>query len=260
MDAVVRAVAVSKSFAPSSSRSTVLDWLARLRSGEEPRARTVIRDLSFELRVGEWLGLIGHNGAGKTTLLRLVGGIHRPTSGTLDVRGRVVLVPGFGIGMVDDLSVQENVILYGTIHGLSRADGRALLPSILDWAGLTEFAEARVGTLSTGMRTRLAFSCIREVRSDVWLFDEVLSAGDRDFRERCEGHFEQMRRGPATVLIATQSMDLVRKFCDRALWLDQGATVALGEAATVVAAYERARSGRDGGSAGRGLLAGARVG
>jgi ABC-type polysaccharide/polyol phosphate transport system ATPase subunit len=257
VDAVVRAVAVSKSFAPSSPRSTVIDWLARLRSGAQPQARIALRDLSFELRGGEWLGVIGHNGAAKTTLLRLVAGIHRPTSGTLEVRGRVVLLPGLGIGMVDDLSVRENVILYGTIYGLSRADSRALLPSILDWAGLTEFAEARVGTLSSGMRTRLAFSCIREVRGDLWLFDEVLSAGDRDFRQRCDRHFEQMRRGSATALIATHSMDFVRKFCDRALWLDRGVVAAIGETKIVVAAYERERSGREGETVARGPLAAA---
>ena len=90
MEPVVRAIAVSKRFAPPSSRSTVLDWLARLRSGAGSQARTALRDLSFDLLAGEWLGVIGHNGAAKTTLLRLVAGIHRPTSGTLDVRGRVI--------------------------------------------------------------------------------------------------------------------------------------------------------------------------
>lgn len=242
MDPAVRAIAVSKIFAPPSPRARLLDWVAHQARRAPAVPSSGLRELSFEVPAGEWLGLIGHNGAAKTTLLRLLAGIYRPTSGRVEVRGRVVLLAGLGIGMVDDLSVRENVVLYGSIYGLPRAQTRSLLPEILGWAGLAEHADAVVATLSSGMRTRLAFSCIRHVSGDVWLFDEVLSVGDREFREQCNRHFEAMRAGRSTAVIATHRMEFVRRFCDRALWLHRGEVMALGAAAGVVAAYERYRS------------------
>jgi lipopolysaccharide transport system ATP-binding protein len=235
----VRVVAATKRFSSPSPGLQLIDWLVR-HTGRRPATRSGgLGPVSFELSPGEWLGLIGDNGAAKTTLLRVLAGIYRPTSGTVEVRGRVVLLAGFGIGMVDDLSVGENVILYGTIYGVRRSRSRELLPDILEWAGLADREHALVGSLSSGQRTRLAFSCIRHVSGDVWLFDEALSAGDRGFRGRCSQHFHSMRKGPATAVIATHSMWFVRRLCDRALWLERGAPMALGPAAEVVAAYEQ---------------------
>ncbi len=239
MDPAVRAVAATKTFAPPSPAAQLLDWLARhARRGRAVRGGG-LQPVSFEVARGEWLGLIGANGAAKTTLLRILAGIYRPTSGNVEVRGRVVLLAGLGVGMVDDLSVRENVVLYGSIYGVRRAQSRAQLPEILEWAGLADRANALVGSLSSGQRARLAFSCIRHVRGDVWLFDEVLSAGDREFRARCNRHFQSMRGSSATAVIATHSMGFVRRFCDRAMWLHRGAIMALGPAPDVVAAYER---------------------
>jgi ABC-type polysaccharide/polyol phosphate transport system ATPase subunit len=232
-------VAATKAFSSESSNAPLLDWLLR-RAGLRATTRSVrLGPVSIELQPGEWLGVIGGNGAAKTTLLRVLAGIYRPTSGTVEVHGRVVLLAGFGIGMVDDLRVRENVILYGAIYGVRRSRSRELMPEILEWAGLTDRELALVGSLSSGQRTRLAFSCIRHVSGDVWLFDEALSAGDAEFRQKCTRHFLSMRESPATAVIATHSTWFVRRFCDRALWLDRGVARALGPAAEVVAAYEQ---------------------
>ena len=238
MNPTVRVVAASKSFAPPTPGAQLLDWLARWARRRTGPPANGLRTVSFDVAPGEWMGLIGVNGAAKTTLLRLLAGIYRPTAGRVEIEGRVVLLAGLGIGMVDDLSVRENVILYGTIYGVRRSRSRELLPEILEWAGLPERENALFGALSSGQRARLAFSCIRHVNADVWLFDEVMSAGDRDFRTRCNRHFQSMRAGTATAVIASHDMAFVRRFCNRALWLHGGSPIALGPAAEVVDAYE----------------------
>ena len=243
MEPAVRVVAATKTFS-ATSRAPLLRWLAR-RDLLRPVGSSVgLGPVSFEVAPGQWLGVIGANGAAKTTLLRVLAGIYRPSAGTVDVRGRVVLLAGLGMGMVDDLSVRENVILYGTIYGVRRARSRELLPEILEWAELSDRADALFGSLSSGQRSRLAFSCIRHATSDVWLFDEALSGGDQEFVGKCHRHFRALRDSPATAVIATHSMWFVRRFCDRALWLDHGAPRALGPAAEVVAAYEQHLSER----------------
>jgi ABC-type polysaccharide/polyol phosphate transport system ATPase subunit len=243
MGPAVRVAAATKSFSSPSPGARVLDWLAR-HAHRRPRSEWVaLGPVSFELAPGEWLGVIGSNGAAKTTLLRVLAGIYRPTSGTVELSGRVALLAGLGIGMVDDLSVRENVILYGTIYGVRRSRSRELLPDILGWAELADRVDALVGSLSSGQRSRLAFSCIRHVSADVWLFDEALSGGDGEFRGKCNRHFRSLRDSGTTAVIATHSMGFVRQFCDRALWLQRGAPTALGPAAEVVRAYERYLAG-----------------
>ncbi|HET7755141.1 MAG TPA: ATP-binding cassette domain-containing protein, partial [Anaeromyxobacteraceae bacterium] len=150
----------------------------------------VVSDASIHIDRGEMVFLVGRNGAGKTTLLRTIAGLYLPSAGTVGAAGDIALVTGLGIGMLDELSVEDNLYLYGAINGMTRDIVRERLPEIIDWAELGEFRTAKLKTLSTGMRSRLAFSAVRHVEAEIYLFDEVLSAGDRHFREKCERVFE----------------------------------------------------------------------
>jgi ABC-type polysaccharide/polyol phosphate transport system ATPase subunit len=197
-----------------------------------------LRDINVEIRKGEKIGLIGDNGAGKSTLLKLVAKLYLPTTGELCVNGSVSLLSGLGIGMVDELSVQQNAFLYGAIYGLDRDLMKENLDEMLAWADLQNFKDAAFKTLSSGMKARLAFSISRHFSSDVNLFDEALSAGDQRFKDKCENVFESYKNGDKTFVFATHSMPFVKKICSKALWLHKGAQMAFGDAEKVLQQYE----------------------
>jgi ABC-type polysaccharide/polyol phosphate transport system ATPase subunit len=206
-----------------------------------------LRDINIEIGKGEKVGLIGGNGGGKSTLLKLIAKLYLPTRGQLSINGRVNLLSGLGVGMVDELSVEQNVFLYGAIYGLDRDAVRENLDEMLEWADLEEFRGAKLRTLSSGMRSRLAFSITRYFSSDINLFDEALSAGDQGFKEKCESVFESYRNGEKTFIFATHSIPFVRKFCSRALWLHRGKQMAFGDVEAVLQEYEAFYGMRTGG-------------
>ena len=201
-------------------------------------ARHAIAIDALSVQSGEITGLIGENGAGKTTLLKLVAGLYAPNSGSIRVRGSVTYFAGLGVGMIQDLSVRENIYLYGAICGIPRTRLHLQFEALLSWAELSEFADARLRTLSAGMKTRLAFAIASHVESDVLLLDEAFSAGDRRFQDRCNDFIISRRGGPSTILIATHNLSFVQQFCTRAVWLDHGNLRAEGDPPGVVAAYQ----------------------
>lgn len=196
-----------------------------------------LESVTCTIRSGEKVGVIGDNGSGKTTLLKLIAGLYRPTAGRVEVNGEITLVTGLGIGMVDEATVEENVFLYGAIYGIERREMRGRLSEILAWAELGDFARARLKTLSTGMRSRLAFAAMRHVDTDVYLMDEVLSAGDMHFVKKCEAVFDEYRRSEKTFVVATHNVRFMREFCDRVLWFQKGKQMAFGEPDRVTDAY-----------------------
>lgn len=197
-----------------------------------------LQEIDLRVEVGEKIGVIGYNGAGKTTLLKLLAGLYRPTLGELNVEGRVTLLAGLGMGMVDELTLEQNLFLYGTIYGMERETVAAHLDEIMHWAELEDFVGAKLKNLSKGMRTRLAFSATRFVEADVYLLDEALSAGDKSFREKCVEVFESYRESPGTFVFSTHNMEFVRGFCSRVLWLHKGRIKAFGETEEVLERYD----------------------
>jgi ABC-type polysaccharide/polyol phosphate transport system ATPase subunit len=187
------------------------------------------------------VGVIGNNGSGKSTLLRVVAGLYQPTSGAVEVRGDRTLLAGLGVGMLDELSVEQNIFLYGAMHNVTRQDLRDKFDEILRWAELIEFRHAALKTLSTGMRSRLAFSVMRYFTSDIYLLDEALSAGDRVFQEKCEDVFLDYERTGRTMLIATHDLLFVEAFCNKALWLQKGKQMSFGAPEEVIPLYQKAR-------------------
>lgn len=247
-DLVIRVTNVSKLFLsgdkPHSLFRKVMTAMSR-DAGQLAGERFAALDcINLEVRGGDVVAVIGNNGAGKSTLLRIVAGLYAPTSGKVEMNGRPVLLAGLGVGMVDELRVEHNVFLYGAMHGLSRQNLRTKVDEILEWAGLTDFRHAPLKTLSTGMRSRLAFSVTRYFNSGIYLLDEALTAGDMVFREKCREVFAQYERNRKTLLVATHDSVFVERYCNKVLWLQKGRQMGFGPPEMVLPLYQRAREAK----------------
>jgi lipopolysaccharide transport system ATP-binding protein len=196
-----------------------------------------LRNVSLEVPRGTTYGLIGHNGSGKSTLLRLMAGIHRPTSGRIDVDGRVSALLELGAGFHPELTGRENIYLNGSILGLGRREINGKIDDIIEFAGIDEFIDSPVKIYSSGMFVRLGFSVAVHVEPDILIVDEVIAVGDEDFQRRCFDHLYRLRNSGATIIMVTHSLNLVQSMCDRAAWLDHGGLRAVGSAPDVVHKY-----------------------
>jgi ABC-type polysaccharide/polyol phosphate transport system ATPase subunit len=196
-----------------------------------------LRGVSFAVPTGATFGIIGRNGSGKSTMLKLVAGITKPTSGSVDVRGRISALIELGAGFHPEISGRENVFINGIMLGLSKREIARRFDEIVEFAELRDFIEAPVKTYSSGMYMRLGFAVAIHVDPDVLLVDEVLAVGDEAFTHKCLDKFGEFRRRGKTILLVTHSLNLVERFCDEALWLDAGRTRALGDPLRVVGAY-----------------------
>lgn len=239
MNPIIRFEDVSKSFNGLQLRRLVRiarRYLSSNGSGFEPYF--ALHQISLDIRRGDKIAVVGNNGSGKTTLLKLIAGLYRPTRGRIDVDGRVLLLRGVGTGMLDELSVGENLYLYGIIYGMERPRIEEKFDEVLEWAELTDFASAELRTLSSGMRARLAFSLTRHFDTDIFLLDEAFSVGDKDFRKKYEEVFRRLKKnGDRTYLIATHDLDFARMFCAKTIWLHKGRLMAFGETEMVLRQY-----------------------
>jgi ABC-type polysaccharide/polyol phosphate transport system ATPase subunit len=227
-----------KAFKAGTNRRTLFRYLRdRLTGRTLGCGRASLDGIDLEVRAGEVVGVVGENGAGKTTLLKTIAGLYTPTAGRIELRGEATLLAGLGAGMVDELTVEDNIRLYGAICRLPRRTIRARFADILEWAELERFAEAELRTLSAGMRTRLAFAVAMHVDSDVVLIDEAFSAGDKRFQEKCDRFFRDTKSQPRSLLVATHNLEFVRDFCDRTLWLHKGTQMAFGPTSEVLPRY-----------------------
>jgi ABC-type polysaccharide/polyol phosphate transport system ATPase subunit len=206
--------------------------------------RQALQDITMSAAHGDKIAIIGNNAAGKSTLLRIVAGLLRPTTGTVRVDGEMVLLTSLGAGMIEDVTVRDNTILYGALYGVTPSRMREVLSDVLEWAGITGYEDARLKTLSTGTRARLAFSVVRYIATDIFLIDEALSAGDVTFRAKCRAFFEEPRNTERTFLVATHDMDFAASFCTRAIWLHQGRAMAFGDSRVVVDRYLESQAPR----------------
>lgn len=236
----IRIGSLRKTFPTGAVKTTAFRLLRDL-VAPSPNApvngRRVVEIETLTMHAGEVVGLIGDNGAGKTTLLKLIAGLYAPSAGGITRQGRVIYFAGLGIGMIQDLTVRENVYLYGAIYGIPRPRLESDFEYMLNWGELTEFADSPLRHLSAGMRTRLAFAVATRVEADVLLLDEAFSAGDRRFQHKCDEFLVSLRGGPSTVLIATHDLAFVREFCTRALWLHHGSMREEGDPNRVVDCY-----------------------
>ena len=196
-----------------------------------------LKGVSFDLAAGRTLGIVGRNGSGKSTMLKLLAGIGKPTAGAIRIDGRVSALIELGAGFHPEISGRENVYINGMMLGLSKRDIARRFDDIVAFAELEEFIDAPVKTYSSGMYMRLGFAVAINVDPEVLLVDEVLAVGDEAFTHKCLDKFAEMRRRGKTVVLVTHSLDLVLRFCDEALWLDDGHVRAQGDPKRVVDAY-----------------------
>ena len=197
-----------------------------------------LKDLSFEVRKGEVLGIVGHNGAGKSTLLKVISGILKPARGSVTVNGVVAPMLELGSGFDFDLTGRENVFLNGAILGFSEQFLKGKYEEIVEFSELGQFIDVPLRNYSSGMVARLAFSVASVVRPDILIVDEVLSVGDADFQEKSKKRMLELMGGGTTVLFVSHSLEQVRAMCDRVLWLEHGEMKMLGEAQRVCDAYQ----------------------
>lgn len=201
-----------------------------------------LRKVSFHVRRGEVLGVIGRNGAGKTTLLKVLSRITQPTSGEARIRGRVATLFEVGTGFHPELTGRENILLNGTILGMRRREVREKLDEIVAFSGVEEFIDVPVKRYSSGMYLRLAFSVAAHLEPEILFIDEVLGVGDLAFQRKCLGKMDEVSKQGRTILFVSHQLNQVRRLCQRSIWLDSGAIRADGPTSTVLARYEAAMS------------------
>jgi ABC-type polysaccharide/polyol phosphate transport system ATPase subunit len=222
-----------------SIKVTLARQMAGGRIAASHRAVSVraINDLSFSLRPGDRLGLVGHNGSGKSTLLRLLAGLARPTSGRIVVDGRIIALIDKGLGIHPELSGYQNIELPLRLLGATDAEVKAAREEIPEWTGLGDFLNLPVRTYSEGMKARLLFAVCTALHGDILVMDEWLGAGDATFAARAAERIHRFLERTAILVLATHSPDLMRAFCNRVIWLDRGEMVAFGDTETVLQMY-----------------------
>ena len=198
---------------------------------------SALQGVSFDVASGKTYGIIGRNGSGKSTALKLVAGITKPTSGTVKVNGRISALIELGAGFHPEISGRENVFINGIMLGLSKREVGRRFDEIVEFAELQQFIDAPLKTYSSGMYMRLGFAVAIHVDPDVLLVDEVLAVGDEGFTHKCLDKFGEFKRRGKTILLVTHSLGLVERFCDEALWLDNGKARGAGDPKRVVGAY-----------------------
>jgi lipopolysaccharide transport system ATP-binding protein len=211
--------------------------LTRLRGHQPAEYFWGLKHVSFSVRRGRTVGLIGRNGAGKSTLLRLIGGIGRADEGTLTVRGRISGLLDLGVGFHPDLTGKENVFISGVIGGLTRREVAERYQSIVDFSELKGFIESPLRTYSTGMHMRLAFSVAIHTEPDILLVDEVLAVGDIGFQRKCLARIAEFKERGCTIVMVSHDPGLISDFCDDVLWLDRGRIREFGAATDIVGQY-----------------------
>jgi len=211
-----------------------------LRNGKARReTQHALKGVSFEVKRGEFFGIVGRNGSGKSTLLKILAGIYQPTKGSVTVHGKLVPFIELGVGFNPELTGRENVYLNGALLGFSRREMMAMYDEIVAFAELERFMDQKLKNYSSGMQVRLAFSLAIRAKADILLIDEVLAVGDADFRRKCFRYFRELKKSDTTVILVTHDMDAVREYCDRAILINKSRVVAEGSANEIATRYIR---------------------
>jgi ABC-type polysaccharide/polyol phosphate transport system ATPase subunit len=212
------------------------------------RARTyeefhALRDVSVTIEQGEFFGIVGRNGSGKSTLLKCLAGIYRPDRGVVEVRGRLSPFIELGVGFNPELAARDNVIINAVMMGLSRAEARRRFDEVVAFAELEEFVDLKLKNYSSGMAVRLGFAVATQIDAEVLLVDEVLAVGDASFQQKCFDVFRQMKAAGKTILLVSHDMGLVEHFADRALLIERGDVLALGDPHEIALQYNQVNFG-----------------
>ncbi len=231
---------VSKYFEPSKGQRSIKQAVTgAFKSGDKHIAGGywALKDVSFEIKKGDFFGIVGRNGSGKSTLLKMIAGIYSATKGEIHVDGKIVPFIELGVGFNMDLSGRDNVFLNGALLGFNRKEMTAMYNEIVAFAELEEHMDVKLKNFSSGMQVRLAFSIAIRAKSDILLIDEVLAVGDAAFQQKCFNYFEDLKREHKTVVFVTHGMDSVRRFCNKAVYIDNGKLTHVGTPAEIADVY-----------------------
>lgn len=219
----------------SGIKQLVLNFSKRKKGYEMQKA---LNNINFEVKNGEFFGIVGRNGSGKSTLLKLLAGIYAPDKGLVQVNGSLTPFIELGVGFNPELTGRENVFLNGALLGFSRKEMENLYDDIVDFAELDRFMDQKLKNYSSGMQVRLAFSIAIRAKSDILLIDEVLAVGDVNFQNKCLKLFTEMKRDKKTIVFISHDMGTVRRFCDRAIMIQEGKVAEEGSAEEIAGLYE----------------------
>src|SRR5215212_9604952 len=209
-----------------------------------------LKNVSFDVRRGEFFGIVGRNGSGKSTLLKCLAGIYSTDSGSIQIDGRLSTFIELGVGFNPDLAARDNAMINAVMLGLSRREARERFDHIIEFAELEDFVDLKLKNYSSGMHVRLAFSVMIQVDANMHLVDEVLAVGDAAFQQKCFDVFNRLRDEGKTILFVTHDMDSVKRFCHRALLIERGDVRLIGDPARVGQHYLEMNFGRDHSAAG----------
>ncbi|MBR2586908.1 ABC transporter ATP-binding protein [Candidatus Saccharibacteria bacterium] len=226
-DTAIKIKNLHKEFKLPTERSSGLKQAIfnRLRGVKGYKIQKVLKGLDFEIKKGEFIGIVGRNGSGKSTLLKILAGIYYPSGGEVIVNGTLVPFIELGVGFNPELTGRENVYLNGALLGFSNKEMDEMYDDIWKFAELEQFQDQKLKNYSSGMQVRLAFSIAIRAKGDILVLDEVLAVGDAAFQQKCNDYFENLKEHGQTIILVTHSMENVRKFCTRAIMIEDGKIV-----------------------------------
>lgn len=225
-------------FLPNEKVDNLKEFFIRLVKGKmERKKHKVLDNISFSVKKGESIGLIGHNGAGKSTLLKILTGIMRPTEGSVMVKGKVAPLLNLGAGFDNEASARENVYLNGAILGYSKREIEHKYKEIVDFAELHDHMNMPLKNFSSGMVARLGFAIAIDVNPDILLVDEILSVGDENFRKKCAAKIDELRNKGVTFVIVSHNMSQIKNLCQKAVWIEDSHMRAYGDSKEVCDKY-----------------------
>lgn len=237
---IIRAKNISMRYLMTYDRiKSIKEYLVQLVKGKiKYEEFWALRNVSFEIKKGEVVGIIGHNGAGKSTLLKVISGILKPTDGEFEVHGNIVPMLELGSGFDHDLTGRENVFLNGAILGYTEEYLKAKYDEVVAFSELGKFIDVPIRNYSSGMLMRLAFSIATVVQPEILIVDEILAVGDATFQEKSKARMLELMSGGTTVLFVSHSLEQIREMCDRVIWLEHGNVKMIGPTKEICDAYQ----------------------
>lgn len=240
-DIAIKVENVSKDFHYTSGRAgtikNVFTGAFKSKEDKDKDIQHALKDISFEIKNGEFFGIVGRNGSGKSTLLKMIAGIYQPNKGKIRVNGKLVPFIELGVGFNPELTGKENVYLNGALLGFSREEIDKQYNEIVEFAELKEFMNQQLKNYSSGMQVRLAFSMAIRAKADILLIDEVLAVGDEAFQKKCYQYFAEIRRKKLTVILVSHNMDAIQQFCTKAMLINKGRKAEIGSPLKIAQLY-----------------------
>ncbi|NJD54183.1 MAG: ABC transporter ATP-binding protein [Candidatus Methanoperedens sp.] len=226
---------------PHEKRNTLFENIAGVVKGrkQDYDEFCALRDISFRVKKGEKLGIVGENGSGKSTLLKIISGVFVPDAGNVKVYGKVAPFLELGVGFQPELTAEENVRLYGAVMGMSRKEMESRFEEIFEFAELERFKQMKLKNFSSGMYMRLAFATATATSPDILLIDEVLAVGDETFQRKCFDKINEFKMNGKTIVLVTHDLEMVKRLCDSAILLDHGKMTSIGNSQMVIDEYHK---------------------